>query len=228
MRRVIRMFASIAALSAAPAGATTDSIVTVLVPIQNWQSQGYCRWETLAADGKTTFGTAVWIVGEVLSRPITTFALNMNYRADGTEVPQLDINPISGDPPIKVSLDPGDHQDWTALTDMRSPSIKIEIGQVADDAAQRDATITRAKLALVFALKNLFVRNRCAKVTATIQGIPEQDSGKVRLYDKTQFPYTVTSPHFLALVKELTSDALCMAGRPLGEPLPYRNPRQRC
>jgi hypothetical protein len=220
MRRVIRLFASIAALSSPPAGATSDALVTAIVPIQNWHRQGYCRWEMIGADLVTNVGTAQAVVAGVLSNPINTFAHKAGGFPEG-EKQQVDVNPISGDPPITIAIDVGDG-------DGQTPRLALEIGEPSADSEQPEMTVERAKVALVAALQNLFAMNRCAKVTATIKGLPEQGPGKVRLYEKTQFPYTVTSPHFLALVKELTSDAPCLAGRALSEPLPYRSPRQRC
>lgn len=193
-----------AVFSADRAGATTDSIRSVLVPVENVQAEGYCAREAVAWDAISSPTTAIAIIGEVLSRPQSVFVLGQG----GSD--SIDVNPItSGEPAITVR---------TAGEDLTRPTVSIEIGSGGADADAAN-TMTRAKLALVFAVQNLLALEPCAKITATISGLPEQPAGGgARLYAKTQHPYARRSPHLDALIRELRSDERCMVGRPIGAP----------
>lgn len=191
--------------------ATSDSLVPVIVPVENIHSEGYCARETVAWDAINSPSTALSIIGEVLSRPQRIFVMGYG-QSEST-----DINPITADgPSITVAVQGDESGTWSTST------VGISIQSVGKLTAEvRNKVITRAKLALVFALRNVFAWNSCAKVFATISGLPEeQDPNKVRLYPRTQFPYSARSPHYLALLRELSSPERCFVGRALNEPLP--------
>lgn len=85
--------------------ATSDSLVAILMPIENLHEEGYCEWQTIAWDAVST---ATWsgfaLISATLSHPLSVPLITggMPY-----ELRQVNVNPItSGSEDVTVTFDP--------------------------------------------------------------------------------------------------------------------------
>jgi hypothetical protein len=206
--RIIALAISLAMVTP-QALATTDSIHTVLLPIKNWSSEGYCQHEVLAADhiGSLTEET---IIAEVLQRSHMVPALSFGPAGRGFGT--IDLNPITdGKPAIVIEIEetgPGDgtHQEITVRIATANAETSTHVEGGPD-------LLTRTKLALVASLNNIFLLNVCAKVQANIEGLPKELKYMAKPLQADGI-YTISSDHYWSLIYELSSES-CNAGRPL-------------
>jgi hypothetical protein len=189
-----------------PAFATVDSWLVVRYPLADLQVENAnCEATTVALDAISSgpASTAAVLAG-VLSRPIDVpsplsrpvVMVNSNAITDRAKAPVV-VRFIETEPGPIIA----------ATLEIDVTALAAKNGR--DREARADA-VKRAKLVLVYALKNFFASHPRSKVTVVINGLPEQEGlAGTRVLASTQWPYTEASDVYRALLTELAATQDC-------------------
>ena len=192
-----------------PADATVDSWVVLRYPLADMQvDDAYCEAQTVVLDAHS-------------SGPSSTAAIIAGTLARSIDVPNplaqtvqtIDANAITADAkaPLKLVFIEVDSASGIAM------ALTIDItglsGAHGTSVQGRTDAHKRAKLALIYVLKNFFSKHPKSTIAVTIVGLPDQtDIPGQKLLEKTLSPYTATSPIYRALVGSIVADKSCAKG----------------
>jgi hypothetical protein len=189
-----------------PAHSTVDQWFVLRYPLAALQVENAnCEAMTIALDAHSSGpqSTATALAG-VLSRPIEVLS------PLSRPVARVDSNAIteSAKAPVGITFDVVDPDPVIAANlDIDVTSLAAKNGTGCEGRAD---TVKRAKLALVYVLKNFVASHPKSKVTVTIKGMPNQDGlPGTRLLASTQWPYTEASDVYRTLLIELAPAQDC-------------------